>query len=115
MSLALSSILSWNTFEVQFEHLDQIKPKWVSYVDKKKKICNEYWNEHTTEELKVKCSVIGKLIGVKGSIVKELRLKHKDSSIKISDDIKQGNRTVTITGTRKDINTIKSEIDNLLK
>ncbi len=112
MSSILSSILSWNTFEVQF---DQIKPRWVSCVDEKKRKCNKYWNESITEELKVKSSVIGKLIGVRGCIVKDLRLKYKDSIIKISDKIKEGNRTVIITGTRKETNVIKNEIDTLIK
>lgn len=115
MSSILSSILSWNTFEVQFGQVDQIKPRWVSCVDEKKRQCNKYWNERTTEELKIEGSVIGKLIGVRGRIVKDLRLKYKDSIIKISDKIKDGNRTVIITGTRKETNIIKNEIDYLIK
>lgn len=113
--MSLSSILSWNTFEVKFDQLEQIKPRWVSCVNEKKRQCNKYWNERTTEEIKIKHSVIGKLIGVRGSVVKELRLKYKDSIIKISDNITSGNRTVYITGIRKDINIIKREIDNLIK
>lgn len=117
MSLALASILSWNTFEVEFEKLVQIQPRWVSCLDEKKRQCNKYWNERTTEEIKIKHSVIGKLIGVRGSVVKELRLKYKDSIIKISND-KHGVipvRIVTLTGTRRDVYIIKNKIDNLIK